>query len=109
MKLVDMKRDATDRDAGDVASEMPAYPSGLRLVLDDEALERLGLEDVAVGDVLDVAARAKVVSYTENAGDDDAVTCRLELQITALGVDGDAGAARARRDDDRLNELGGFA
>lgn len=106
MKLVDMKRDALDSAGPDAEARL--YPAGLRLVLDDTVLERLDLDDVAVGDVVSLAARAKVVAYSENAGEDDVVRCRLELQVTALGVDGDADAARARRDDDRLNELGGY-
>src|SRR4051812_49763002 len=103
MKLVDMKRDTADADddlPGDVP-EAPRYPSGLRLTLDDGALERLGLDDVAVGDTVTLSARAKVVAYSETADDDTGdVTCRLELQITALGVDEDADGQRKRRDDD---------
>jgi hypothetical protein len=107
MKLIDMRTETYNDIDGDSESAPPPYPPGLRLVLEDDALDRLGLDDIAVGDIVSLAARAKIVAYSESAGDDDTVTCRLELQIIALGVDGDQAAMRARRDDDRLDELGG--
>lgn len=109
MKLVDMKRETVSTsDDGGVAEATP-YPSGLRLVLDDAALDRLGLDDVVVGDIVSLEARAKVVGYAENAAALDTIACRLELQITELAIDGDRVAARERRDGERLNELGGYA
>src|SRR5258706_5569165 len=103
MKLTDMRNDPDDiLDAGDTPRG-PDYPPGLRLVLEEDALDRLDLNDVAVGDVVSLAARAKIVGYSETAGDDDSVACRLELQITDLGVTGDPVATRSRRDDERLD------
>jgi hypothetical protein len=117
MKLVSMENDPAAmraarrgaRAAPDADDTPPKYPAGLRLCIEDDQLDRLGLDEVAVGDVLTIEAHVKVVAYSESADDDDdgAIACRLELQITDLGVAGDESAARARRDDQRLDELGG--
>jgi hypothetical protein len=118
MKLVSMENGPDDlREARRGARAVPdddapaRYPAGLRLSIEDDQLDRLGLDDVSVGDLLTIEARVKVVAYSESADDDDegAIACRLELQITELGVEGDESAARARRDDRRLNELGGHS
>jgi hypothetical protein len=100
MKLYDMR----DDDGADPAPEADAasYPAGLRLDLDDAMLDRLELEPPAVGDRVSLEARATVVAYAEHGE-----TCRIELQITRLGIAPDDDDSRMRRADARLDELAG--
>lgn len=65
----------------------PLYPYGLCLNLDKEQLDRLGLStDVEVNDGILVAAMAKVTSVSSRELADGSTDCRVELQITHLGV-----------------------
>lgn len=62
------------------------YPYGLCLCLDNDALEKLNLdESVDAGDGIQIVAYAKVTSVSQNdtAG---GVNRRVELQITHLGL-----------------------
>jgi len=65
--LVSLKR--TPAEIKDEKSEMyepPEYDYGTRLCFDDEALKKLGIGAVRVGDEMMLTARVKVVSYSEN-------------------------------------------
>ena len=88
-KLVSMKVDKKDRDAkmeATIATESPAYPYGLCLTLDDDALEKLGLEadDFAVGKSMTLVANVDVTSVSsyESKGTDARES--VSLQITDL-------------------------
>jgi hypothetical protein len=65
---------------------VPEYPWGLRIVLTQRELPRLGLAaDCAIGDTLEFRASARVtgVNRTEGAmGPED----RVELQITDMAI-----------------------
>lgn len=73
-------------------SSVPTYPYGLCISLEDESLEKLGLngEMPAVGEVLQFCAIAKVTSASLNEREKSDGTkeqcCRVELQITDMGV-----------------------
>src|SRR5438552_634991 len=60
MKLIDMRTD--DTMPTDEDTDGASYPPGLRLTLDDTALDKLGCDDVGVGDTVTLTARANVVS-----------------------------------------------
>jgi hypothetical protein len=81
----------------------PAYPWGLSLCLNDESLDKLGIDgDLPdVGDVIHIAALCRVTcaSETENATEDGGKeTCRrIELQVTHM----------AAEDEDRETESRG--
>jgi len=99
MQLYDMRDDDADpMPEADAAT----YPAGLRLSLDDAALDRLALEPPAVGDRVSLEARAIVVAHA-----DDGESCRVELQITRLGIAPDDDDIKLRRADARLDELAG--
>jgi hypothetical protein len=79
MALVSMKR---EEDEAYEPMPPPAFPYGLRLCLCHEEIEKLGLESLpAVRSVVDVQAKAVVVSVTDDEG-----VQRLEMQITDLSL-----------------------
>lgn len=69
-------------------SSAPRYPYGLCLSLTDKELDKLGLDaSCDVGDTIRFNAEAKVTAVSCNETD-SGKNCRVELQITALGIDG---------------------
>lgn len=86
---------AEQRESMDAVPESAdSYPWGLRLNLDKETLDKLGIDGLpGVGDKVLVAARATVVgvSQHESEGHDSR---SVELQITDLGIEPD----RPKRD-----------
>lgn len=99
-KLVSMKLSKKDADAkmepSSVAMQGPAYPYGLSLTLDDDALEKLGLtmKDFTVGASMTLIAKVDVtaVSSSEYKGEDARQS--ISLQITALCLE-DGGSKAA--------------
>lgn len=87
------------------APSTSVYPYGLCISLTEEELEKLDLDDdCEVGDMISFSAMARVTSRSENeredAGGKKTSCCRIELQITAMAVDGQEGAP-AMSDDQR--------
>lgn len=89
MKLVSLKN-------VDQAETMAAYPVeqygyGLRLCLDDDQCEALGItKALRAGTVIKLQAQAVVVSSTESLeddGDDAGPDVSLSIQITDMGVE----------------------
>lgn len=78
------------------AAELPEYPYGLTLCIDDEMLAKLGI-DVAnlpkIGAVFYIEAKAEVCSTSQYANQNDTDTS-ISLQITDMSLsttDDDAG------------------
>lgn len=92
MKLVNMKmseEEAAEYSAGTLSADAPKYPYGLRLDLDDDALEKLQLlKDLPdVGDSFMIQAKVSVVTVSQREtmeGDNEASVC---LQITDMGCE----------------------
>lgn len=67
----------------------PRYPYGLCICLTHDELDKLGMDsDLRSGDVVEMDIRCKVTSVTETDRD-GAESCRVELQITGIAVDGE--------------------
>jgi len=72
------------------ADKVPVYPYGLCISLSEEELTKLGLDgDLPdVGDMIHLAAMAKVTSVSESEREDaqgnKTRCCRVELQITHM-------------------------
>jgi hypothetical protein len=72
--------------------KVPVYPYGLCLSLEDESLEKLGLDDglPPIGATILICAEARVTSASINEREDTTgkkTSCsRVELQITRMGV-----------------------
>lgn len=75
------------------ASELPEYPYGLTICLDDDVLAKLGIDPSSlpkVGTVFTIEARAEVCSTSQYQNQDGADSS-LSLQITDMSLSqGDA-------------------
>jgi hypothetical protein len=87
MNLVSMKIDGS---ADCAPCPVEAYPYGLRICLNHEQCEALGiLGPIKAGTQLSVQALVTVVRCAEEAevdGDDEGTDISLDLQITDLGI-----------------------
>ena len=89
MKTVNMKT-GTDSFVGEDGKEetKDQYPWGLRITLDNESLQKLGLNAKslpAVGAGVTVMAMAKVLSVSTRSAD-NGEDSSIELQITDIGM-----------------------
>ena len=90
----EVQQDMADMPAVAPAGKIsgPKYPYGLCLSLDDESLKKLGLDGdlPEVGEVLQFSAIARVTSASMNERENGVgasdMCCRVELQITDMGV-----------------------
>jgi hypothetical protein len=64
------------------AADMPTYPWGMTIRMDDEVLEKLNIDtdDCEVGDLLHMVVMARVTSISKNA-DQGGSRENIELQI----------------------------
>jgi hypothetical protein len=88
MKLVNLKNEADDSDYC-CAMPVEQYGYGLRIYLNEDACEKLGIAKAAAGTQVTISAKAIVVSSTqslESDGDDKGTDLSLSLQITDMGV-----------------------
>ena len=89
LKLKDMKLTRSEKtEEAEIATDTPDYPYGLTLNLDQDALEKLGIELPDVGDSFFVVAIAKVKSVSEHQSDEH-TSQDVSLQIEQLSLDGD--------------------
>lgn len=103
--LVSMKLSKKDRDArmGEVASsspDMPAYPWGLSVTLDDDVLEKLGLGlgDFTVGNSMTLIAKVDVTACSSNETKGQDARVSVSLQITDLCLE-DSGSKATKAAD----------
>ena len=91
--MANVEEDDTDYEP----QTMPArvYPYGLCLSLTEKELAKLDLEQPQVGDMIHLFAMAKVTAVSQNETT-DGTCCRVELQITHLGAEGE---------DDEVGEM----
>jgi len=99
--MVNMKldRDESKEAMGPVIPQAPAYPYGLEISLDKNALEKLGVDELPeVGSVVALTAKAKVVSV--NASNSLYVKDRrVSLQITDLELGASTAAEKKPKRD----------
>jgi len=89
-KMIDMRRSLADKVeamAPSALSETADYPYGLCISLDHSDLEKLDLDgDCEVGDMIHIWAMCRVTSCSSREVNGNP-ECRVELQITHLGVE----------------------
>lgn len=89
LKLRDMKLSRSEKvEEASVESDVPDYPYGLILSLDQDALEKLDIELPDVGDTFFVVAIATVRSVSEHKSE-DRTSQDVSLQIEQLSLDGE--------------------
>lgn len=92
MEMMDMKMPKKSKKEmmGAVTSEpsdSPQYPYGLQLSLDTDALKKLsGLDNVEVGEEVEIMAMATVTSIRKEKMQDGKENNRVELQITKMNA-----------------------
>ena len=99
-KMVSMKISKKDRDAKmeppTLSTDMPLYPWGLSLSLDDDAMEKLGMDiaDMKVGSTMSLVATVEVTSCSiqETSGQD--ANQSVGLQITDMCLEDGARASK---------------
>ena len=86
LKLRDMKLSRSEKAEDAEQPSAPDYPYGLRLNLDQDALEKLGIELPDVGETFFVVAVATVQSVSEHKSDEH-TSQDVSLQIKQLSLD----------------------
>lgn len=90
-KLVSMKIDRAAREAKysekSVAADAPAYPYGLTLHLDNETLEKLGIELSEVDTKVLIVAKGRVTSVSANQSTGGEKNRSMSIQIEELCVE----------------------
>ena len=66
------------------AADLPKYPYGLSITLDDATLKKLGMTAPAVGTVCSISAIAKVESVSSDDTEGGGAKSRVTLQITDM-------------------------
>lgn len=90
--MVSMERTSEDRQKSSYGMPMPSsdMPYGLCISLTEVEIEKLGLEgDCSVGDMIEFCAVAKVTAVSSTDSEENGKHCRVELQITHMGIDDD--------------------
>jgi hypothetical protein len=103
-KLVSMKMTRAERDkkymevANMPSKDAVVYPYGLCIRLDNDAIEKLGLEELPkVGTYLYVTANVEVTSVSQNESE-TGENKNIELQITDMALTAPSG----KKDDEVL-------
>ena len=84
--LVDMKR--SKKEKGENTLKSPSddpYPYNLRLHVENDEMDKLGLEDMTVGSEVTITAKAKITSCSVNDGEGGKHRS-CSLQITKMKV-----------------------
>jgi len=87
MTMIDMKQSAEEaqENSPEATSDAPMYPYGLRISLDDGALEKLGVTVLPkVGSKIQVTAMCEVCSTSEHSDQAGEKEANVSLQITAM-------------------------
>lgn len=95
---VKVKKQSSESEGMVCCSDDSYYPYGTSLSLEDEMIEELGAENLAVGDVVEVRAFAFVDRKSEHASMGHS-NRTMGLQMTAIKI--------RREEDDRAKQLYG--
>lgn len=90
--MVSMERTSEDRQKSSYGMPTPSsdMPFGLCISLTEVEIEKLGLTgDCSVGDMIEFCALAKVTAVSSTDSEENGKHCRVEMQITHMGIDDD--------------------
>lgn len=96
--MVNMKMSAEERAESSncaIDCKPPEYPYGLCISLDDDALAKLGVGKLAVGQVVNIVAKATVKSTSEYESEGSDKEANASLQITDMELTSDSGKSAA--------------
>jgi hypothetical protein len=88
MALVDMKMSKAEakEQTEPTSSDLPQYPWGLNLHLDDDELEKLGVKDLKVGSDVVITAKCSVTSSSSHKSMLGDSSSSVDLQITEMEI-----------------------
>lgn len=95
---IKIKKESFDSDGMVGRSDGSHYPFGTSLRFEDDLVEELGVENLTVGDIVEVRGFAFVDSMSEHTNTDGSEKS-LSLQLTTIKV--------SREDSDRAEQLYG--
>jgi len=106
IKLIDMKHPKASKEKAMTAEiERDRYPYGLRIRLENDDLEKLGLEKLPEsGARFTVMGDATVIGTNESADEGREKRRSLELQIRKLGLEPQKGKKPAPKSDSKAGE-----
>lgn len=111
MKLVSTKLSAKEakKDYGPLQTDkpdLPKYPYGLKINLDAEMIEKLGLDadKYTVGTTCKIECVGEVVGY-ERRERQESTREQMDIQIIQIGIDPDKAAKRAAARDKHLDSM----
>lgn len=85
--MISMKTSKKDNEVASDSMDAPEYPYGLRIVLDNEILEKLGITALPeVGERMHLVAHVTVRSVSEYEHQGEGLLRSVELQITDMTV-----------------------
>lgn len=100
-KLVSMKSTRKEQQEkysspSEISPDAPVYPYGLRVNFDDDTMKKLKLAELPeVGKSMMLVARVDVISVSSNESSEGGKRESVELQITDLCLEKDAGEGGA--------------
>lgn len=90
MKMVNMKQEAKSSEGPEISSmkeNQPAYPYGLKIHLDHEAIEKLGIKELPeVGSKMKLVATVEVCDVSMNESKLYGENSSIGLQITDMSL-----------------------
>jgi len=92
MELVNMKMDNEEKKdlMGCREIEVPEYPYGLRISLEDSALDKLGIKDIPeIGKKMSIMIEVEVSSTNSQTQQKGQSHRSVELQITDMAIEND--------------------
>jgi len=85
MVSVRLKKKKNTHNAHEVGHEEPKFPFGLRIHLEEETIEKLGMKDLPeVGGEMMLNAKVTVDSVSSHETEEDGETRSISLQITEM-------------------------
>lgn len=89
MELKDMKSESKKKDVMELEDHRPEYPYGLRIDLNNESLDKLGIKELPeIGETMVMMAKVEVVSVGSHAHKGGDKHRNVDLQITEMGFEG---------------------
>lgn len=87
--MINMKRKKKPDDEFVDAGDLPPYPYGLQLRLDEEDMKKLGIDTMPTGTEVTITAKTIVTSTAEYdyLGEDEVNNANMSLQITDMDID----------------------
>ena len=90
MALTEEERKEQGHGPGTLIADLPKYPHGLKLHIDEKSFEKLDVQgNVQVGQSIMILARVEVSQLSQEKTRDEKPNRRMVLQITDMAIEGE--------------------